>query len=406
MIKFNNKDNIPKINSEELSRVVYNDKVIFPKKENVIYINQVETDPAKKITGDVKGDVIRAIRRGSHRYVLSTNRTSLDYREWTLVAKQLDDSDSTKYADGTDASQAIAGGEVIVHIPEFWYYGTEGDNVEIHFTMEDPGDDDKWVHWDGNTLIGAYEGVSIGIGDTSTGIPYISSRSGYPSVGSISQEQSTLYTENAGKISFAGSIVEPFPGFQLVDWEMQNVIAILFYAWYGNTNCQAICGSGTASYEKETGQTNSLGMTDTTTENGNNMSTNFWGLENWWGNKYEWMQDVITTGNGGITVNTPKSGGDNRALSLPVTGNYIYPNKMKFGKYCDCIAVDSSGSFSTGYCDRQYCSPYSGDVAVRSLNNAHTGGGIICIDTGYDPTDTNASIGARLCYRGPFTITK
>ena len=30
MIKFNNKDIIPKINSEELSRVVYNGKVIFP----------------------------------------------------------------------------------------------------------------------------------------------------------------------------------------------------------------------------------------------------------------------------------------------------------------------------------------------------------------------------------------
>ena len=29
MIKFNNKDIIPKINSEELSKIIYNDKTIF-----------------------------------------------------------------------------------------------------------------------------------------------------------------------------------------------------------------------------------------------------------------------------------------------------------------------------------------------------------------------------------------
>ena len=240
MIKFNNKDNIPKIDSEELSRVVYNGKIIFPKKENVIYINQVETDPAKKITGDVRGDVIRAIRRGSHRYVLGINRNdSIDWNDWTLEARQLDDSDSTKYSDGTDASQDIASGDVMVHIPEFWYYGTEGDNVEIHFIMEDPGDDDKWVHWDGNTLIGAYEGTAENF--DSFGASFIwYSKSGVQSTGNISHSDSINYAENTGSYEMPGGTVKLFSGFQLVDWEIQNVIAILFYAWYGNTNCQAI----------------------------------------------------------------------------------------------------------------------------------------------------------------------
>ena len=57
---------------------------------------------------------------------------------------------------------------------------------------------------------------------------------------------------------------------------------------------QGIIGSGTDSYEKETGQTDSLGMEDTHAEtNGNTMSINFWGLENWWGNKYEFIDNVV-----------------------------------------------------------------------------------------------------------------
>jgi hypothetical protein len=69
---------------------------------------------------------------------------------------------------------------------------------------------------------------------------------------------------------------------------------VLYYALYGNTNCQATIGSGTDSYTKNTGTTNSLGMRDTSaSKTGNSNSINFLGLENWWGNKYEFIDNVV-----------------------------------------------------------------------------------------------------------------
>ena len=189
-------------------------------------------------------------------------------------------------------------------------------------------------------------------------------------------------------------------GYQLVDWEMQNVMAILFYAWYGNTNCQKICGSGNKSTITESGQTNILGMTDTTSENGDGTFINFWGLENWWGSKSEWMQDVHTTGNGEITVDTPKSGGESRALSFPQSVTVRYPNKMKFGKYCDCIAMDNEGSDSSGYCDYQHSPSSAGYVAFRSYFGASLFCGLVYLYAGYDPSGTSSNRGARLAFRG------
>ena len=69
---------------------------------------------------------------------------------------------------------------------------------------------------------------------------------------------------------------------------------MVFWAQYGNTNSQGVIGSGTDSCQKQTGQTDSLGMEDTRAEtNGNTMSINFWGLENWWGNKAEFIDNVV-----------------------------------------------------------------------------------------------------------------
>lgn len=53
-------------------------------------------------------------------------------------------------------------------------------------------------------------------------------------------------------------------------------MAVLYYAYYGNTNCQATVGFGTGSYTKNTGATNTLGMRDTVAGgNGDSNSINF-----------------------------------------------------------------------------------------------------------------------------------
>lgn len=196
----------------------------------VIYINQLESDPARMITGDVNGEIIQWIRQNSHRVL--AKKTS----EGAVTYIELDDTNSNKYAaDGSEAKTDGTEGDVFVKLPTFYYHGTEGNNVELRFSKT-PFEDS--VEWDTDILIGAYEAYH--------GNSKLQSRSGIESSTDMSQADFKSYAAARGS------------GYQLVDWQMHCVLGCLFYAMYGNTNSQAICGSGTNSCTKICGETNSL----------------------------------------------------------------------------------------------------------------------------------------------------
>lgn len=349
-------------------------------KSSAIIIDQTITDPATMVTGDVNGEVIQWIRNNSHRVL--AKKTS----DGNVTYCRLLDSDGTKYYDGTTADLTGGAGDVFVKLPEFYYHATEGDTVTITFAKEKINDD--YVKWDGNTLIGVYEAYNNG------GKAY--SRSGVASTGNVSQADWKTYARSRGT------------GYQLVDWQMHCVLGCLFYAKYGNTNSQAICGAGTNAYDKQAGQTNSLGMTDTTTANGNSMSINFWGLENWWGNKYEWMDDYDNPANSlTATVNDPVSG-STRQLALPssTTDYSAYAKKLKFGKYLDLVATaddPKDGTDSTGYCDYQWwpgTTSSSSRVLRRSCYYSDTSGGVAYASASCASSYAYSGYGSRLAFRG------
>ena len=378
---------------------------VVPDYNNVIYINQTISDPAGMITGDVQGEAVTWIRENSHRYVGTWDAKTVGTTGVSL--KQLDDSDGTRYADGTDASSDLQYSDsgnstyrgVFMKMPEFWYYGTEGDNAEIHFATSNPNDDNTWCHWDGNTLIGVYEAGSAMVdagnvynvtrADANDTVNTATSCSGNASAGDISQLDFKTMARRLGE------------GFQLVDWQMHCVMCALFYAWYGNTNSQAICGSGTDSYTKETGQTDSLGMTDTTTENGNSMNINFWGLENWWGNKLEWIDNIVSTAQHNVNIEAP----DPYPRSLVWSYDPTWGKHYKIGKYLDMSSdVTSSGSGTTYYCDYNFGPADASRVAGRSSSYADTFGGVSYADAYNNASFTEASYGSRVGFRGVVTI--
>lgn len=349
-------------------------------KSSVITIDQTVSDPATMISGDVNGEIIQWIRQNSHRVL--AKKTS----DGNVTYCRLSDTDSTKYYDGTAAVLTGNEGDVFMKMPDFYYYATEGDAVTLTFAKEKIND--NYVKWDGNTLIGVYEAYNSS--------SKLYSRSGVASTGNVSQANFKTYARARGT------------GYQLVDWQMHCVMACLFYAQYGHTNSQAKIGVGTNTYDKSTGQTNSLGMTDTTTTNGNSMSINFWGLENWWGNKYEWMDDYDNPANSlAATVNDPVSG-STRQLALPSSSaDYgAYVKKMKFGKYLDLIATGDDpkdGTDSTGYCDYQWwpgTTSSSPRVLRRSYSYSYAYGGVAYAVAHSASSYTYSYSGSRLAFRG------
>ena len=384
-----------------------------------IILDQTSNDPTTKVL-DMDGNtysnysrpaVITAIRSMSHCYVGT-------FANDVMTLKQLSDSDGTMYADGTSAATDITGstgGNVFMRLPYFFTRVSEyaTDKIKIEFAIDEQQtatttrtpSGNGWKQWGGNDLIGKYEACSTSTAggttaETANGTSgYLRSRStGADSLGNVSQANFKQKARNNGT------------GFSLVKWRHQNIMAILFYAYYGHTNCQTLIGSGASAYSGSTryiGLKNSLGMTDTTSSNGNTDNIVFWGLENWWGCKYEWVDNVVID-NHTWTITEDDSTTRTIQASDMASGNgaWIYPSKFILGDDLDTIAAagQSGGGDSQGYCDGQYYTADSSRVVRRSYGSADASGGVACVYAGNDASRTYASYGSRLAFTGQIVI--
>ncbi|MCR5588002.1 MAG: hypothetical protein K6F72_00115 [Bacteroidales bacterium] len=342
------------------------------------------------ISGDVNGKLIKKLRANSHRYLGKYTAAGV------MTLCQLDDADSTKFYDGSAATLDGTQGDVFMQHPTFYTHAEEISEGVWRIGFADYRVDDTWLEWSDQDLIGVYEacattaynGTTMNTSNNNTG--YLRSISGYGSLASVSQ---TYFKAKAANRS---------SNFSLVRWEHQNIMAFLFYALYGNMNSQAICGSGTDSYSKNTGLTNSLGMTDTNSINGNLTSINFWGLENWWGNKYECVDNVT------INVDEWTIADQNSGVTRVVTGNtgslstWVYPKRMVIGANLDLIPYPSQtdGDDAHGYCDGIYMTGQSGRVVLRSYYCSRSQGGVACAGCNVVSSYANTYYGSRLAFRG------
>ncbi len=361
-----------KLGNTNVSAVYIGDNKVWPNSLiSYITIDQTITDPASMIMGNVNGSAIQWIRSNTHR-VLGKYTA-----ENTVSYCQLLDTDSTKYYDGTTANLTGSEGDVFVKLPAFYYKAEEisTDVWQIGFARSKP--DDTWKTWDGNDLIGTYEAYNSS--------SKLYSRSGVSSTASVSQANFKTYARARGT------------GYTLVKWKHHCMLAFLFYALYGNTNSQAICGAGTNSNEKSTGGTNALGMEDTVAGgNGDSGSINFLGLENWWGNKYEWVDNVVVDAR--VWKVTEDDGTVRQAGTGGSSDNYI--SKVLIGENLDMIPTSASGSRTQGYCDYYYRSSNSSRVVARSYDGSSAYGGVAYADAYLGSSSPSTYHGSRLAFRG------
>ena len=338
------------------------------------------TSPAN-MYGDVNGSVIKKIR-SLHRRCLAKY-----LGDGKMAICYLQDDNSNFYSDGTSAALDGTEGDVMVYRPSYshLFERIDENRFKVSFSLIALGG--MWKNVDA-CLIGAYEAYSVN--------NKLYSRSGVASAGSISQTNFKAYARARGT------------GYQIIDYDMHKEIPWLFYALYGTRNCQAVCGSGTNAYDKQPGQTNGIGNTDTTTANGNTMSVNFLGLENCWGNKYEFLDNVIYNPDSGSLgvwqITDTKTGATRRVQGLVPTNAWAWPKKMAAGDELDIIETESGLSDSTGYCDGQYLSTSLSRVVMRSGSHSSSYGGVASANTGYGASDAVAAIGSRLAFRGEIIV--
>jgi len=350
---------------------------------DTIYLDFNKTDPATIVTGDVNGDVIKWIRKNSHRYL--AKKTD----EGKMTICQLADGDGTVFAgDGSTAPLDGTQGDVMMHVPRFFYRVQLLSADKWQIDLSPVKASASWQEYDGKQLIGAYEGY------VNDGKLY--SRSGVDSTGNVSQTDFKTYARARGN------------GYTLVTWEQHCIMAFLFWAKYGNTNCQAIIGSGTDSYQKATGQTDSKGMHDTAANlDGNTGSINFWGLENWWGNKAEWVDNVEVNKDAvdGKWTITERDGHTRTVQGFTTpTGEWAYPKSVTLGIHLDMVGKTLGGDSAHGLCDGQYLGASTHRVVLRSHNYANTNGGVVYAHANNDASNAYDPYGSRLAFHGEIRI--
>ena len=311
----------------------------------------------------------------------------------------LDENNSNLYHDGvTEAKLDGTQGEFMVDLPEFYFKGvTNGDIYTYNIWQNNI----KGAHKSRRVLLGAVEATSVN--------NVLHSRvTGNQSTGNLTP---VVFHQQANALG---------AGFDIVDYEAHCKVAWMQYAKYGNLDSQTIIGLGSNSYERIIGTTASLGNND----GADSTNTTIFGLENWWGDKWEWMGGFYEWKNGNkgeiyvfdgflnnisitgspLTMGLVSSASEYRKLNYTVTsGQNGYISKMLLGEYGDLLPIEFNGSSSTFWADYSWVSLGS-FVAIRSYHYASIYGGAAYLALFFGPSFAEADYGSRLLYRGNIEV--
>lgn len=359
---------------------------------DVVTLDQTISDPAQMLYGDIQGDVIKEIRSHSHLY-LGTPTTQSGDTEGTELLCQLSDEDSRLYYDGTPAALDGSEGDQWLKLPVFWWKvvgvgeaAVDGAHDQYRLMFAFAGEPDpSWNKWQGDrNLVGAKE-MKV-VNDKGRSV------SDGQSTGGFIQAKGNAYAAARNL------------GCQLVTWEWHWIMCVLFYAWYGNTNSQAVCGIGSSSYNRTLGVTDKLGMTDTTPAQATSLtSARFWGLESWWNCKMEWMGNVVMEDY--VLRITDQDTKQTRQVSGFIqcgSSSGGWNSRMRIDANGDLVPLAKAGTETTFYCD--WVNSNSGSrVVSRGGSYAGAYGGVSYASAFNDASYSSAYVGSRLAFNGAIT---
>lgn len=215
-------------------------------------------------------------------------------------------------------------------------------------------------------------------------------------------------------------------GYQLIDYEMSKLMAILWYSLNGTRDAQLKCGYGRGA-GGSTGSQDTLGNKDTdraTASNGNKIL----GFENFIGCTWEVMDNVTINAASfadylkqhGVGVTTSDPIDDVWHIYDPITktertvkgmtsggGNCIA--RVKHGRFCDVIPAKTTtdtSQYAANYTDGFWYSRERCRVVGRSGSNAHAVGGLVCAHANYASSSSVSNFGSRLAFRGEIEISE
>ena len=183
----------------------------------------------------------------------------------------------------------------------------------------------------------------------------------------------------------------------------RDLVNKLYLFAFKDWNSQKALGAGVTgvSSKHNTGGTAGKSWMYGTTDDAEQMS--FLGLEDWWGNLYQWIDDYVLY-NGTIYAGTNSNPTDNTsgktAIGQFAGSSGAYPLKAKFGLNDTFISEALGGSTTTGMCDYQYWSNSGTYIACAGGGWANgSDAGAFSLGSNTSVFGSPSVIGARLTYK-------
>ena len=188
---------------------------------------------------------------------------------------------------------------------------------------------------------------------------------------------------------------------------------------------QTSCGMGVGG----DGRSTVSGAYDSNNPNGfsnyPSSEVNCWGLQNYFGSGYEWLDNVAVNvasfstykKNKSYSVNADvvdnkwaiynPSNGQERKVQAVTTGSGSCITKFRWGKYCDIVPsqmTGSHGSWSLYTGDQYEFNGSKGRAVLRAGYFAYAYVGLVHANASYASSNSNSNSGARLAFRGEIVI--
>lgn len=357
---------------------------------------------------------------GGNRNVIESLRSKFKrciakpYGDDAALISYLNETDSNKWPDGTDATyETVRKESLMVHFPKYYHKTIEISPGIWRTYISEQQIDNDYIE-EPELLLGVFEGI-------------------------ISDENGGALTSTGSSISTASKTIAQFVAAAKVNGSMYGIgdyrshatIARMFCAYYKTTNISTSnsaipCSGGTKRYNYGwTGGTKALGNRDGKAAVNNDAgyySTNFLGLEDCYYSKWEFVQgmnilkgkyvvydggsfpdkDVAELEAAGATNIRVVGYEPNPAATAAYSG---WTKAIAQGKYGDVVPTAHGGSETTYYSDYSWFNPTANRIFLRSgASDNGSRCGVFLVVANSVSSGSWTFVGARLAFYGKIVV--
>lgn len=350
-------------------------------------------DPNKLVTVDITTEPVPAVGTGSGSSPFDNYMPWMGMEEYcaSLVGSSPPKEVSALYKKGEDGFERTNPNKpVFVKIPEFYYKIEKSGNI-FRYYIADGSLDGFSLHPGSGCYVARYEGVKGNSSGTST----MRSNSGLT--------PSTSDTRDGFRVTSKATAT----GFQLYDFAAWCAVGLLYRVEYADWGSQEKIGPGIVNdgAAHKTGETDAMVYHTGRANSGDNSAVQYRGIENPWGNVWEWVDGINFNNYAPVICTDPTKYADDTTTNYTVAGVPLggSGSTKTLGISTNLpwayLPREPGGSETTYIPDSMNSSSAWKVLMVGGSRGNSSAAGLFCFHAGNSSSSSGVSIGTRLQFR-------